>query len=100
MKLQHPYLVTYLSLLRHKESGKIVIYLLAEDACGINLNSLHITFNNPAQIETIKHYLQQLTDVLGYLHQKSFVHGDLSPECIWISNCGCLKLSDYNLKAR
>ncbi|CAD5114215.1 DgyrCDS3360 [Dimorphilus gyrociliatus] len=99
LKLQHPLLILYLSLLKTEEQGKITVNLLREDSYGINLKSLHLINNNPASIETIKIYVQQLTEVLAYLHSKSVIHGDLTPWCIWINDSGCLKLSDYSLKS-
>lgn len=87
-RLDHPHLVHYVS--------KGDDYLLTEYVDGLTLGAF--VAENPdyfKSVENTNHFLNQLLDVVGYLHQHQVVHLDLKPSNILITRIGQeIKLAD------
>ena len=90
--LDHPHLVRYVS--------KGDDYLMTEYVDGLTLGTF--VEENPAYFKSVQnanHFLSQLLEVVGYLHQHQIVHLDLKPNNILITRIGHdVKLADlgYN----
>ena len=86
--LDHPHLVHYVS--------KGEDYLLTEYVDGQTLDAF--VEDNPDYFKSVQnanHFLKQLLDVVGYLHQHQVVHLDLKPGNILITRIGHeVKLTD------
>lgn len=87
-RLDHPHLVHYVS--------KGDDYLLTEYVDGLTLGAF--VAENPdyfKSVENTNRFLNQLLDVVGYLHQHQVVHLDLKPSNILITRIGQeIKLAD------
>ena len=87
-RLDHPHLVRYVS--------KGDDYLMTEYVDGLTLGAF--VEENPAYFKSVQnanHFLTQLLEVVGYLHQHQIVHLDLKPSNILITRIGHdVKLAD------
>jgi len=87
-RLDHPHLVRYVS--------KGDDYLMTEYVDGLTLGTF--VEENPAYFKSAQnanHFLTQLLEVVGYLHQHQIVHLDLKPSNILITRIGHdVKLAD------
>lgn len=87
-RLDHPHLVRYVS--------KGDDYLMTEYVDGLTLGAF--VEENPAYFKSVQnanHFLSQLLEVVGYLHQHQIVHLDLKPSNILITRIGHdVKLAD------
>ena len=87
-RLDHPHLVLYVS--------KGDDYLLTEYVDGMTLRTF--VAENPDYFKSVQNtyrFLNQLLDVVGYLHQHQVVHLDLKPSNILITRIGQeVKLAD------
>lgn len=90
--LDHPGIVTYFNLGKDDKGT----YLLTEYIEGQMLRE-YLTNHKPTS-EFIKNFINQLIDILSYLHQKNIYHLDLKPENLLISAKNQqLKLIDFGL---
>ncbi len=90
--LDHPGIVNYFNLGKDHEGT----YLLTEYVDGQMLRE-YLTKQKPT-LEFIKKIINQLIDILSYLHKKNIYHLDLKPENLLISTKNeQLKLIDFGL---
>lgn len=93
MVLQHP------NIVRTYEAGtstKGEPFLVMELIEGMGLNYLVETRNVKLDGNRID-YLSQLSEAIEYLHEQQFLHRDLCPRNIMVTNEGVVKLIDFGL---
>jgi serine/threonine protein kinase len=71
-------------------------YLVMELIEGMGLNFLVETRSEQLNGNRIN-YLLQITDAVDYLHKQGFLHRDICPRNIMVSNEGVVKLIDFGL---
>ncbi len=71
-------------------------FLVMEFLQGVGLQSL-IGAQNPQMQRNCLSYCLQLGEALDHVHQQQFIHRDLCPRNILITNDGVLKLLDFGL---
>jgi serine/threonine protein kinase len=93
MSVKHPNIVqTYeYGMTTHKEP-----YLVMELVDGVGMNFMVETKSSKLESHRID-FLSQLADGLEYLHKKGFLHRDLCPRNVMVSNEGVVKIIDMGL---
>ena len=71
-------------------------YLVMEYIDGLGMNYLVETNNDQLKGRRVE-YLGQLCDAVQYLHLQKYIHRDLCPRNIMVTNDGVLKLIDFGL---
>ena len=71
-------------------------YLVMEYIDGLGMNYLIETNNDQLKGNRVE-YLGQLCDAVQYLHLQKYIHRDLCPRNIMVTNDGVLKLIDFGL---
>ncbi len=94
-QLQHPNLVGYHKIVTNRQNA----YLLMDLFRGPNLK----TWLSGDLLQLQLHFktiVESLCLVLGYLHDKGWVHKDVKPDNVLLSRGGELKLVDFSLAMR
>ena len=93
VNLKHPNIVlTY----EHGVSTEGEPFLVMEWIDGLGLNYLIETNNEQLRGNRIN-YVGQLCDAIQYLHLQKFIHRDLCPRNVMVTNEGVVKLIDFGL---
>lgn len=92
-QLAHPNIVKVFDLDR---DGDLLFYSM-ELIEGATLGEL--LRHAPPQRQQASSIVNQVADALSYMHERGFVHGDLHPGNILISNAGQVKLVDFGAAA-
>lgn len=71
-------------------------YLVLELIDGFSLRQL-VEDKGPIGEEQATELLEQMCNVLGYLHQRGLIHRDFTPDNLILSKDGKLKLIDFNV---
>ncbi len=93
--LNHPNIITIYEFV--EEDGNI--YMVMELLEGQDLKEL-IRSKSALTIDQILAIMEQVTDGLGFAHEKGMVHRDLKPANIHISKSGQIKILDFGLWKR
>ncbi len=92
--LEHRALVEVIDTLIEDDDGYVVMKWVEGRTLREHLNAL------PAQEgllpETVRQIALQLVDVLHYIHQEGYIHGDIKPENVMISQDGQVTLLDFS----
>ncbi|HND67277.1 MAG TPA: serine/threonine-protein kinase [Candidatus Obscuribacter sp.] len=71
-------------------------YLVLEHIEGENLRR-HVEHNGPLKEEELRDILAQMLTILQYLHSRSIIHRDFTPDNLILTFSGRLKLIDFNV---
>ncbi|XP_073204913.1 eIF-2-alpha kinase GCN2 isoform X2 [Lepidochelys kempii] len=99
MKLNHPNIVRYMSMILKEQDDSIVVDILVEHINGSNL-STYLSKEVPIPIDQLRHYATQLLSALDYLHSNSVVHKVLCASSILVDTEGNVKVTDYSISKR
>ncbi|XP_015911733.2 eIF-2-alpha kinase GCN2 [Parasteatoda tepidariorum] len=88
-------LVHYLGMQHTLKKDKIIVYVLQELVCGINLQQ--ILQNIPVTISCLQLYARKILEALQCLHKNGIVHQNLRLSSVFIDSSGSVKLADYCL---
>jgi serine/threonine protein kinase/tetratricopeptide (TPR) repeat protein len=91
-QLNHPNIITIYEFV--EEDGNL--YMVMELLEGQDLKDL-IKGGTPLTMDQILAIMEQVTDGLGFAHDKGMVHRDLKPANIHISKSGQVKILDFGL---
>lgn len=91
--LKHPNVVT---TYEHGVTTKGEPYLVMEWVEGSGLNYLIETKSAKLNGHRIE-YMKQLCDAIAYLHSQKYLHRDLCPRNVMVTNDGVVKLIDFGL---
>ncbi|HEX6641879.1 MAG TPA: protein kinase [Thermoanaerobaculia bacterium] len=84
-------------LLRHPNLAEVLDFSVAADGTsymvmeyieGVNLRELMTRNDGPLDYRTVVHIAEQALAALGYLHEKKFVHRDVAPDNLMLTNDG------------
>jgi serine/threonine protein kinase len=93
MMLRHPNIV---QTFEHGLTTQGEPYLVMELVEGMGLNFLVETKNEKLKGNRIN-YLRQLADALDYMHKQGFLHRDVCPRNVMVTNDDVIKLIDFGL---
>lgn len=94
LRLKHPNIVqTYDYGIDSKTNEPFIVMEFVD---GMGLNFLVETRNRKLEGNRIN-YLRQIADSLEYLHKNGFLHRDICPRNIMVTNEGIVKLIDFGL---
>jgi len=93
MELKHPHIV---KTFEYGISTKGEPFLVMELVDGVGLNFLIETKSPKLRGHEVE-ILAQLADALDYLHKHKFIHRDLCPRNVMVTNEGSVKLIDFGL---
>ena len=85
--------------LKHSFQDDHNLYLVLEFVQGGDLMSLLMKYNTLSQ-NVAKFYTAEIISAVNSVHQLGFVHRDIKPDNILISETGHLKLTDFGLATR
>jgi serine/threonine protein kinase len=93
MLLRHPNIV---QTFEHGQTTDGEPYLVMELVEGMGMNFLVETHNEKLNGNRIN-YLRQLADALDYMHKQGFLHRDICPRNVMVTNDDVVKLIDFGL---
>jgi serine/threonine protein kinase len=93
MMLRHPHIV---KTFEHGLTTKGEPYVVMELIDGMGLNFL-IETRSPSLRGRRIHLLGQIADALEYLHNQKYLHRDICPRNVMVTNEGVVKLIDFGL---
>nr|XP_025043322.1 eIF-2-alpha kinase GCN2 isoform X3 [Pelodiscus sinensis] len=99
MKLNHPNIVHYMSMILKEHDDSIVVDILVEHINGFSL-STYLSKEVPIPIDQLRHYATQLLSALDYLHSNSVVHKVLCASSILVDTEENIKMTDYSISKR
>ncbi|XP_075783194.1 eIF-2-alpha kinase GCN2 isoform X2 [Pelodiscus sinensis] len=99
MKLNHPNIVHYMSMILKEHDDSIVVDILVEHINGFSL-STYLSKEVPIPIDQLRHYATQLLSALDYLHSNSVVHKVLCASSILVDTEENIKVTDYSISKR
>lgn len=91
--LQHNALVKVIDTLIEDDDGYVVMEWIEGHNLREHLNAL--PHHQGLLPEAVRHIVLQLSDVLNYIHQEGYVHGDIKPENVMISQDWKVTLLDF-----
>lgn len=78
----------HIMVLEYAESGDLYDAIHNKTSLGLNLQNNYLSFID---------FINQLLDVMTFIHQKGIYHRDIKPENILLMNDGTIKLCDWGL---
>jgi len=99
---EHPYIIRYYgshvqTINRGKDlkldDGKYLCITM--EYCPMNLETK--INNNDLNLSEVREYIRQLLDGISYIHENNYMHRDLKPRNILISQDNVIKISDFGL---
>ncbi len=99
--LHHPNLPQVFDYVEEQtEKGESLIYTVMDFIPGDTLNAAFKSGRRFTQTEVV-HYLSQLLDAVGYLHQQKppIIHGDIKPSNIMLTPDDDIVLIDFNISS-
>ena len=94
LKLYHKNLVRFESFAIDGLKSYLVMEFVAGKPISIWLNE------NPARKAQLKQLLLKAVDALAYIHEQSFVHRDVKPANILVTDSGELKIIDFSVSVK
>jgi len=92
-EIQHENILGLVSVIVYKNDGEYCLWLISEF---INTNlQIIIKDTKILKEEDIKQYTHMILKGLEYLHNNWYLHRDLTPSNILVSECGVLKIADF-----
>ncbi|KAK7862324.1 hypothetical protein R5R35_005220 [Gryllus longicercus] len=98
-KLHHSNLVHYISMKYIQEKDCLLVYLLQEFVFGANL-TFYLSEKLPVDTDMLRHVTTGILEALAFLHQNNIVHKDLRGSCVFLTQTGLVRVSDYSLDKR
>jgi serine/threonine protein kinase len=92
--LKHPHIVHVIEFNIHQN----IPYIVMEYAQNGSLRRFHRA-GEPLPWDTIIHYARQVTEALAFIHARGFIHQDVKPENILLSDDNEILVSDFGTVA-
>ncbi|XP_076029887.1 cyclin-dependent kinase 5-like [Oratosquilla oratoria] len=93
----HPNVVRMLEYHICPQTNQVGIILEMADHDLYCILSRLAIFRSSISPEHVKSVMEQLLKGIGFIHSKGFVHFDLKPDNLLITECGTLKICDFGL---
>ncbi len=93
LNLSHPNLVTIFDV---RQDGDGDHWIVMEYVSGLTLDTVLKNSPTGLPMETVRKWLQGMTDGLSYLHSRGLVHRDMKPANVFMEN-GVVKIGDVGL---
>ena len=93
--LEHPNLIRFREIVMSKQHGYMVMDLFRAPNLKLQLN------NDPTEIHhRLRKLVESLCLVIGYMHDKGWLHRDIKPDNILFNKSSEMRLIDYSLAMR
>ncbi|VEN60719.1 unnamed protein product [Callosobruchus maculatus] len=99
-RLRHRNLVKYYSMKYYFEEDVLKVFILKEFVYGSNCSSLFLSPNVKVDLDQLKYIAKGTLIALDYLHRNNVVHKDIRDSCIYLSDAGHIKISNYSIHRR
>ncbi|XP_030764956.1 eIF-2-alpha kinase GCN2 [Sitophilus oryzae] len=99
-KLKHTNLSHYLGFKHEIVENQVYVYILKEFISGSNCCSLFTSPNIKVEINFLKHLAKGVLTAIDYLHRNNVVHKNIGDFCVFVSEKGVIKVSDYSIHRR
>nr|CAI5827878.1 unnamed protein product [Callosobruchus analis] len=99
-RLRHRNLVKYYNMKYHFEEDVLKVFILKEFVYGSNCSSLFLSPNVKVDLDQLKYIAKGTLIALDYLHRNNVVHKDIKDSCIYLSDSGHIKISNYSIHRR
>ncbi|CAH1982227.1 unnamed protein product [Acanthoscelides obtectus] len=99
-RLRHRNLVKYYNIKYYFEGDVLKVFALREFVYGSNCSSLFLSPNVKVDLDQLKYIAKGTLIALDYLHRNNVVHKDIRDSCIYLSDSGHIKISNYSIHRR